>query len=156
MRNCGRRRRPAARLAPNPPGERGFSAVDLVVALAIVVLLAGLVMPATAEVIDASRARHAAGYMATRFRAARLQAVASTRSVGLVFDLVNGRWTFRLCTDGNGNGLRWARPANRAVGIPSASDRATFSVSRPGAPARRERCFSGRRGARSTRCGSAT
>jgi type II secretory pathway pseudopilin PulG len=108
MRNCGRRRRPAARLAPNPPGERGFSAVDLVVALAIVVLLAGLVMPATAEVIDASRARHAAGYMATRFRAARLQAVASTRSVGLVFDLVNGRWTFRLCTDGNGNGLRRA------------------------------------------------
>ena len=63
-------------------------------------------MPATAEVIEASRARQAAGFMASQFRLARLRAVASTRSVGLVFDQIGATWTFRICTDGNANGLR--------------------------------------------------
>ena len=99
------RQRHRARLGP---GDLGFTCVELVLALGIVVMLASLVVPATAEVVDASRARQAAGFMASRFRLARLQAVSSTRSVGLVFDLVGGRWTFRLCTDGNGNGLRRA------------------------------------------------
>jgi hypothetical protein len=105
MRNCGRSRGATGRLAPVAPGERGLTTVDLVIALAVIVLLGGLVMPATASVIDASRARHAAGFMSTHFRLARLQALARTRTVGLVFDLVNGRWTFRVCSDGNGNGL---------------------------------------------------
>jgi hypothetical protein len=108
MRHCGRSRGAAGRLAPLAPGERGLTTVDLVMALAVIVLLGGLVMPATATVIDASRARHAAGFMATHFRLARLQALARTRTVGLVFDLVNGQWTFRVCSDGNGNGLRRA------------------------------------------------
>ena len=108
MRHCGRSRGAAGRLAPLAPGERGLTIVDLVMALAVIVLLGGLVMPATATVIDASRARHAAGFMATHFRLARLQALARTRTVGLVFDLVNGQWTFRVCSDGNGNGLRRA------------------------------------------------
>ena len=86
-------------------GDGGFTCVELVLALAIVLMLASVVGPATAEVVDASRARQAAGFMASRFRLAHLQAVSRTRSVGLVFDLVGGRWTFRLCADGNGNGL---------------------------------------------------
>ncbi len=87
-------------------GDAGMAYVDLVLALGILAMLAGLVMPATAEVVDASRARQAAGFMASQFRLARLRAVASTRSVGLVFDQIGARWMFRICTDGNGNGLR--------------------------------------------------
>jgi type II secretory pathway pseudopilin PulG len=108
MAGCGRCRSRDERPTPRQSGEWGVSSVDLIVALGVVAIVAGLVVPGTAEVIDASRARHAAGFMATRFRQARLQAIAETRSVGLVFDLVSGRWTFQLCTDGNGNGVRRA------------------------------------------------
>lgn len=107
------RQRRRARLGP---GDVGFTCVELVLVLGIIVMLASLVVPATAQVMDASRARQAAGFMASRFRLARLQAVSSTRSVGLVFDLVGGRWTFRLCTDGNGNGLRRAELMTRQDG----------------------------------------
>jgi hypothetical protein len=55
---------------------------------------------------DAERARHAASFVATRFRLARQQAVARTAAVGLVFDQLNGRWVVRVCADANGNGLR--------------------------------------------------
>jgi len=103
--DCGRCR-PRGRQTPFGAGEAGGTLVEVVIALTIVVLLASLVVPATAEVIDASRARQAAGLMASRFRLARLQAVASTRAVALVFDQTGGRWTFRLCADGNANGVR--------------------------------------------------
>jgi hypothetical protein len=82
--------------------------VELVVGLAVVLMIASLVVPATAEVMDASRARQAAGFMASRFRLTRRQAVTRSHSVAIVFDLVGGRWTFRLCADGNGNGVRRA------------------------------------------------
>ena len=77
-------------------------------ALVMVLMLASLIVPATAEVIDAGRARHAAGLFASRFRLARLQAASGTRSVALVFDQAGGRWSFRVCVDGNGNGVRRA------------------------------------------------
>jgi len=93
-----------------PPGghDRGVSLPELVVALAIVIGLTSLVTPLTASVIDSSRARQAAGFAAARFRAAKQQAVMTTASTGLVFDLTENRWTFRVCADGNGNGLRRA------------------------------------------------
>ena len=106
MRHCGPGRPVPGRPTLLAAGDHGLAYVDLVIALALVCMLAGLVMPATAEVVDASRARHAAGFMASQFRLARLRAVASTRSVGLVFDQVGARWLVRICTDGNGNGLR--------------------------------------------------
>jgi hypothetical protein len=105
MWDCGRSR-PWGRPTPLPAGDRGVAYVDLIIVLTLVVTLGGLVMPATAEVIEAGRARQAAGFMASQFRFARLRAVAGTRSVGLVFDLVGPAWTFRICTDGNANGLR--------------------------------------------------
>ena len=50
--------------------------------------------------------------MASRFRLARLEAVSQSRSIGLVFDQQGGRWTFRVCADGNGNGIRRAEIAS--------------------------------------------
>jgi type II secretory pathway pseudopilin PulG len=88
--------------------ERGVSLPELVVALAVVIGLASLMTPLTASVIDSSRARQAAGFAAARLRAAKQQAVMTTASAGLVFDLVGNRWTFRVCADGNGDGLRRA------------------------------------------------
>jgi Tfp pilus assembly protein FimT len=86
--------------------DDGTSLLELACALAVVILLAGLAAPVTAQAIDAGRARHAAGFVASRFRMARQLAIVGSRSAGLVFDQAAGRWTFRVCIDGNGNGLR--------------------------------------------------
>ena len=86
--------------------DRGASLVEVVLAVTVLMLVAGLALPATAAAIDEGRARQAAAFMAGRLREAKQQAVTRTAATGLVFDLVAGRWTFRLCVDGNANGLR--------------------------------------------------
>ena len=88
--------------------DDGGSYVELVIVMALLAVLTGMATPITAQVIDAGKARQAAGFIAARFRMARQLAVVRTASIGLVFDLVNGRWTFRVCQDGNKNGIRRA------------------------------------------------
>jgi len=81
--------------------------------LTIAALLAGMAVPVTASAIDSSRARHAAGFVASRLRLARQQAVYKTRFVGVVFQQTAiGRWRFTICVDGNGNGIRRAETAS--------------------------------------------
>jgi len=101
-------RRKARRFAAR---AHGFSYIDLLLTLAMVVVLVAVAAPLTARSIDASRARQAAGFIAARLRLARQQAVFRTTSVGLVFDDAGGRWLFEVCGDGNGNGLRRAEIA---------------------------------------------
>ena len=77
----------------------------------VLVLVTGLLAttaPLTASVIDDARVRQAAGFAATKLRLARHHAVSRAAMTGVVFDRVGGRWTFRICLDGNGNGLRRA------------------------------------------------
>ena len=89
-------------------GESGASLPELVIVLVIASLLVAFSVPTTGATIDAGRASQAASVMASRFRLARLEAVSQSRSIGLVFDQRGGRWTFRVCADGNGNGIRRA------------------------------------------------
>jgi type II secretory pathway pseudopilin PulG len=84
--------------------EAGFSLVDLLVAAALVGGLAGMAVPLMTQATDAARARAAAGYVAGRLRLARIQAVRAGAATALVFDADDG--SFRLCRDGNGNGVR--------------------------------------------------
>ncbi|HEX7778030.1 MAG TPA: hypothetical protein VF424_02260 [Vicinamibacterales bacterium] len=84
----------------------GYSLVELLLVLIAATTLISITLPMTAVTTDAERTRHAASFVATRFRLARQQAVARTASVGLVFDQLNGRWVVRVCADANGNGLR--------------------------------------------------
>ena len=86
----------------------GVALIDVLVALAIVLMLLGLSAPVTASVTDASRARHAASFLSSRFRLARQEAVARGVNVGVVFDFAGGTWSLRVCRDGTGNGLRRA------------------------------------------------
>jgi type II secretory pathway pseudopilin PulG len=81
---------------------------ELVVVLAIAAVLVAFAVPTTAAGVDAGRVSQAANVMAARFRQARLDAVSKARSVALVFDQVGPRWTFRICVDGNRNGIRRA------------------------------------------------
>ncbi len=91
---------------PRPDGRGGFSLIELLVALAVCGVVLALTVPTIANVVDASRAGQAAGSMASRFRQVRFEAVARGRHVGVVFDPGPSGWTFRVCIDGNGNGVR--------------------------------------------------
>ena len=91
-----------------PGGTSGYSLIELLLVLAAVTTLASLTLPLTSVSTDAGKARQAASFVATRLRLARQQAVARTTTVGLVFDMVNGRWSVRVCADGNNNGVRRA------------------------------------------------
>ena len=91
-----------------PGGTSGYSLIELLLVLAAATTLASLALPLTSVSTDASKARQAASFVATRLRLARQQAVARTTTVGLVFDMVNGRWSVRVCADGNNNGVRRA------------------------------------------------
>ena len=88
--------------------DDGVSLIELLLVVALVVTTTVMAVPLTARAIDDSRVRSAAGFLAGRLRAARQQAVAGNRSVALVFDRVGPRWVFRLCSDGNDNGVRRA------------------------------------------------
>ena len=87
---------------------RGYSLIELILALAIVTTVAGLAVPlwsATAEHITASAgARHVAGKIAS----ARLDAVRRSSVVALRFSRQGGDYTWQPFLDGNGNGLRAA------------------------------------------------
>ncbi len=96
-------------MASSFPRADGASLVEMLIVITLVAVMAGVAVPLTARSIDASRARQAAGFLAAEFRRARQQAVARSASVGVVFDAnTSGRWTFRVCIDGNGNGIRRA------------------------------------------------
>jgi prepilin-type N-terminal cleavage/methylation domain-containing protein len=88
--------------------DQGWSLIELVVVLALAGSLFAITAPLTRTAIDAGRARHAAGFVASRFRQARHGAIARSASEAVVFDLVEGRWQLRVCLDGNGNGVRRA------------------------------------------------
>ena len=91
--------------------DAGFSLVELIVAIGFMVAIAVFAPPLTAKVVDAPGARQGAGLLAARIRAAKLEAVSRAASVAVVFDRVGARWTFRVCADGNGNGVRRAELA---------------------------------------------
>jgi type II secretory pathway pseudopilin PulG len=86
--------------------DDGATVIDLLIVLVIIAMVSALSAPAAASAIDATRARHAAGFLASRFRLARQEAVARGVHVGVVFDLNGARWSLRVCRDGSRNGLR--------------------------------------------------
>ena len=85
-----------------------MTTVDLLIALMIVATLTTLAAPVAASVADASRTGHAAAFVSSRFRLARQEALSRAANVGVVFDRSLGRWTMRVCRDGNRNGIRRA------------------------------------------------
>lgn len=88
--------------------ESGSTIVEVLLVAVLAMSLATMAVPLTAQVADVSRAHAAAAFLGARIRSARQQAVSGNRAVAVVFDRVGGAWVFRLCSDGNGNGVRRA------------------------------------------------
>ena len=94
--------------AHSPHPEQGATLIELVLVLSLLVILATVAVPGTAHAIDSGRAREAAGFVASRLRQTRQEAVYKSKQIAAVFEQRNGRWIFSICQDGNHNGIRRA------------------------------------------------
>lgn len=88
-----------------PVTSAGASLVEMVLVLAIVSCVLGVGLPVLTNGADARRTRDAASFLAGQFRLARQRAVMTGRHVAIVFDEVAGEVGWRLCEDGDRDGL---------------------------------------------------
>ena len=99
--------------APDP-GERGFSLLELILVLALLVLTAAMALPSILGGLDAARALAAARHLAALVRLTRVQAATRSGHVGLRFEREGATYRYAIYVDGNGNGLR-SRDIRRGI-----------------------------------------
>ena len=85
---------------------RGYSLLELLLAMTILVIVSAMAVPLVWASIEYSRAVAAARYMASRLALARMEAVKRSAYVALRFEWRDGRYEFGTYLDGNGNGIR--------------------------------------------------
>ena len=88
-----------------PRHDSGTSLVEVVIVLATIISVLGLGLPVLTNGADAKRTRDAASFLAGQFRLARQRAVMIGRHVAVVFDDVSGEMGWRLCEDGDRDGM---------------------------------------------------
>lgn len=88
--------------------KAGHSLLEMIVALAILTIVAGLALPRSWDLVEEYRLRGAAHYFRGLIRQVRAQAAAKSRYTGIVFDEVDGEPELSLHVDGNNNGIRRA------------------------------------------------
>lgn len=86
--------------------QGGFSALEIIVAVAIVGLIALCSIPAFASYRRSASLTSQAAELRSIFRAVRSRAVASGRHAGVKFTRAADRWTYSLYEDGDGDGIR--------------------------------------------------
>jgi hypothetical protein len=91
--------------------SRGYSVLELLLAVAISATVAGLSVPMTRTTIDSVRTAMAARHVEGRIMDARMQAIRRSARVGFRFDRAAGDSRMGEFLDGNGNGLRTAEIA---------------------------------------------
>lgn len=87
-------------------GTAGFTLLEVIFVMAVIVILAGMAVPQTLASVDRSRAWAATRYLASRMALARMQAVGRSATVGLRFADREGEFGFDTFVDGNRNGVR--------------------------------------------------
>jgi prepilin-type N-terminal cleavage/methylation domain-containing protein len=103
------------------PGSRGFTLVEILLVVSILVVLFAMALPVTSEAIDALRTQGAARYLAARIVHGRMQAITRSTIVGLRFvGAGNGDYSYRPYIDGNRNGIRTA-DITRGTDLPLAA-----------------------------------
>ncbi len=99
----------------------GFTLIEVLLAVAIVTVLAGVALPITGSAIDELRTLAAARYLAGRIVLGRMDAIKRSTSVALRFVPSTPDYAFTPYADGNGNGVRAAdihRGVDPPVGVP--------------------------------------
>jgi prepilin-type N-terminal cleavage/methylation domain-containing protein len=84
----------------------GFTLLELLFVMALVLVLSGIAIPQTLATIDASRATAAARYLSGRLQLARTLAVQRSAAVAIRFETDGRDVRFSMYQDGNHNGVR--------------------------------------------------
>lgn len=88
--------------------DTGASLIEVLLVMTMIATITAIAAPTAASVADASRVRHAAALVSSKFRLAKQEALSRGANVGVVFDRIGSGWSLRVCRDGNRNGLRRA------------------------------------------------
>lgn len=94
---------------------RGFSLIELLVAVSVLVIVCGMAIPSMTSAISHARAAGAARYIAGRLGESRMEAVRRSTFVAIRFHRRDGQYELSTVVDGNGNGVR-------AVDVTSGAD----------------------------------
>ena len=86
--------------------ERGVSVVELMIALALMSIVAGLPVASLSTETKLAQEEAAARFLVSQIRQTRQEALRRSTTVGIRFEPDGDRIQFRLYADGNGNGLR--------------------------------------------------
>jgi prepilin-type N-terminal cleavage/methylation domain-containing protein len=89
-------------------GRKGHGLLEIIVALTILTIVAGIALPRGWDLVKEYRLRGASYYFRGLIREVRAQAAAKSRYMGIVFDEVDGEPELSLHVDGNDNGIRRA------------------------------------------------
>jgi hypothetical protein len=99
-------------------GERGYSLVELLAAVALTMVLAAIAVPTGLSHIEDHHLHAAARYLAARCFSARAEAIKRSTFVAIRFDMLpSGDYAFQTYRDGNGNGVR-SREIDAGIDLP--------------------------------------
>jgi type II secretory pathway pseudopilin PulG len=84
----------------------GYSLLELLLVLGIVVTLTGIAIPQILATLDDYRVSGAARYVATRIQRTRMEAVSRSTAAAMQFVQTGGSYSFGVYSDGNGDGVR--------------------------------------------------
>ena len=88
--------------------SNGYSLLEMLMAMTLMVILGGAAVPLAHSSVDRSRAVGAAGYVAGRMALARLEAVRRSAYVAIRFRSQSDGYWLQSYVDGNRNGVRTA------------------------------------------------
>jgi type II secretory pathway pseudopilin PulG len=84
----------------------GYSLIELLFALGLIVTLGAIAVPQLLTSVDDVRAAGAVRYMATKLHQVRMEAVVRSSDVALYVVQASGGYRFATYLDGNGDGVR--------------------------------------------------
>jgi Tfp pilus assembly protein FimT len=94
-----------ARLKRRNADRRGFSAVELLFATALMVTVGGIALPPLLSLVEEARAQGAARHVAARLQRARVEAILRSADVAVRFTASGTDYSFATYVDGNGDGV---------------------------------------------------
>jgi hypothetical protein len=99
--------------------ESGAALIDVVVAASVLVVLAGIAVPALHRMHEHAHVLAATRYLSARLHAARFEAIRRNHVVAVHVDDEEAGYAFTLVRDGNGNGVL-QRDIDLGIDIPLA------------------------------------
>jgi len=81
---------------------RGYTLIDLLIAIAVLTTLLAISIPTLSGAANAARLRGAAFHISARLALVRMQAVRRYANVALRFQMQNGQYRYQTFADGDG------------------------------------------------------